>query len=82
MIEKIDYLKYLSYDNGKGILLNGNVKFILENYGIDYYNCSCFNDLIFKIREYMDNEVLEDIDDLEDVLCHLSEMHYYYETKK
>ena len=36
MIEKLDYRKYLSIDNGKGILLRPNDAYILESYGINY----------------------------------------------
>ena len=82
MIEKLDYSKYLSVDNGKGILLNQNDVFVLERYGIDYYKCSSINSLIFEITNYIDDNEISDLDDLEDVLDHLVEMHYYNEVKK
>lgn len=81
--EKGDYTKYLSYDNGKGLLLNKNDIFVLEQYGIDYSNCFSISDLIFQIGEFIDDSNwLDDMEDLEEVLCHLKEMHYYNETKK
>ena len=83
MIERIDYTKYLSYDNGKGLLINSSDVFILEKYGIDYANCIGITDLIFQISEVMESGLLEeDMEDLIEVLSHLNEMHYYYETKK
>ena len=83
MIERIDYTKYLSYDNGKGLLINFNDVFVLEKYGIDYSNCLNITDLIFQISEVLDNRLYEeDMEDLLEVLSHLNEMHYYYETKK
>lgn len=82
MMEKIDYSKYLSIDNGKGILLNQNDAFVLESYGIDYYKCSNINSLIFEITNYIDDNEISELDDLEVVLDHLVEMHYYNEVKK
>ena len=82
MIEKKDYREYLSIDNGHGILLRSNDTFILEQYGIDYYNCSCIKDLILIISNYIDDNYDSELDDLDEVLEHLSEIHYYNEVKK
>lgn len=82
MIEKEDYRKYLSIDNGKGLLISKNDSFILEQYSIDYYNCSCIGDLIFIIGKYIDDNYDSELDDLEEVLENLLEMHYYNEIKK
>ena len=81
MIEE-DYKKYLSIDNGKGLLLKSNDAFILESYGIDYRNCSSISDLIVIISKYIDDSEIIELDDLEDVLVNLSEMNYYYNIKK
>ena len=81
MIEE-DYKKYLSIDNGKGLLLKSNDAFILEQYGIDYYSCSCIKDLILIISNYIDDNYESELDDLDEVLEHLSEIHYYNEVKK
>lgn len=82
MSELIDCSKYLSIDNGKGILLNRNDAYVLDSYGIDYSNCLSISDLIFIIGKYIDDNEIDELDDLEMVLSNLMEMHYYNETKK
>lgn len=81
-MKKLDYRKYLSIDNGKGLLINQNDAFILEQYGIDYKKFSNMNDLIFALGNYIDSSYDEEIEILEEVMEHLLEYHYYYETKK
>ena len=81
MIEE-DYRKYLSIDNGKGLLIKSNDAYILDSYGIDYSNCSSISDLIIIINKYVDDNELYELDDLEDVLSNLSEINYYNNTKK
>lgn len=82
MSELIDCSKYLSIDNGKGILLNRNDAYVLDSYGIDYSNCLSISDLILIIGKYIDDNEIDELDDLEMVLSNLMEMHYYNETKK
>ena len=82
MSELIDCSKYLSIDNGKGILLNRNGAYVLDSYGIDYSNCLSISDLILIICKYIDDNEIDELDDLEIVLSNLMEMHYYNETKK
>ena len=82
MIELVDYSKYLSIDNGKGLLLNRNDAYVLDSYGIDYKNCLSTSDLIFIISKYIDDSEIYELDDLELVLSNLMEAHYYNETKK
>lgn len=82
MSELIDCSKYLSIDNGKGILLNRNDAYVLDSYGIDYSNCLSISDLILIIGKYIDDNEIDELDDLEIVLSNLMEMHYYNETKK
>lgn len=82
MSELIDCSKYLSIDNGKGILLNKNDAYVLDSYGIDYSNCLSISDLILIIGKYIDDNEIDELDDLEMVLSNLMEMHYYNETKK
>lgn len=82
MIEKDDYEKYLSVDNGRGLLLRRNDAYILEKTGIDYKKYDNIWDLIFMIGRYIDHHYDENIDELEDVLAHLMEVHYYYEVNK
>ncbi len=74
-----DYTKYLSVDNGHGILISRNDANLLDNYHIDYYNCSNLKELILLIKEYLDEDYDEE---LESVLMNLSEVHYYQETNK
>lgn len=81
MIERLDYSKYLSVDNGKGLLLKRSDCFVLEQYGIDYYKYS-MGDLILVIGNYIDDHYDDDIEDLEEVLSNLVETHYYTEVKK
>lgn len=82
MIEKEDYRRYLSIDNGKGLLLNSNDAVILGQYGFDIYSCSSMNDLIVIVSNYIDDNYDSELEDLEEVLEHLMEVHYYYEIKK
>lgn len=82
MIENIDYRKYLSADNGKGLLLKHDNVSILNQYGINYLNYSDLNDLILMIGSYIDEHYDEDIDDLEEVLEQLMEIYYYTQVKK
>lgn len=82
MIEREDYRKYLSVDNGKGLLLKKSDAYLLEKNGIDYKKYSNLNDLIFMVSRYLDDHYEEDIDEMEDVLIHLMEFHYYYEVNK
>lgn len=81
MIEE-DYRKYLSVDNGKGLLIKSNDAFILEQYGIDYSSCSSISDLIVIISKYIDDNYECELEPLEDVLTNLSEINYYNNTKK
>lgn len=76
---KEDYTKYLSYDNGKGILISFYDKVILDRYQISYQNLNSLTDLILRVEKYL--EEYED-EELENVLEHLSEVHYYQETNK
>lgn len=81
MIEE-DYRKYLSNDNGKGLLIRNNDALVLDSYGIDYSNCSSISDLIVIIGKYVDDNELYELDDLEIVLSNLSETNYYNNIKK
>ena len=62
---KEDYRKYLSIDNGKGILLKQNDAYILSSYGIDYEEYSSMNDLIVVVSNYLDEHLDEELDGLE-----------------
>lgn len=66
----------------RGLLLNKWDAFILEQHDIDYLNCSNIGELIFILSNYIDDNNEGDIEDLELVLEHLVELHYYTETKK
>lgn len=77
-----DYTKYLSYDNGKGILLNNYDKEVLEQYKINYQECSSIKSLLILINDFLDNNYYEDLNDLENVLEHLEETYYYNEVNK
>ena len=74
-----DYTKYLSIDNGHGILLSSYDVSILDRFHIDYLDCLSIKDLMVRIEDELDNEYDEELDD---VLNHLSELHYYHEVNK
>jgi len=76
----IDYTKYLSYDNGKGILLSSTDIEILERYDIDFRGYASIKDLIIDLENLCD--VYDIDDDLEDLLNKLSEVYYYNYVKK
>lgn len=77
MIE--DYTKYLSIDNGYGILINKDDAFILDQFHIDYYSCHSLKELIILIENVLDED---ESDELEDVISHLNETYYYQNVKK
>lgn len=79
---KEDYRKYLSYDSGKGYLLSYYDVEVLNRHGIAYQECSNLKELIFLVEKYLDWNCEEELDELEEVLGHLNEMHYYYEVNK
>lgn len=81
MIEE-DYRKYLSFDNGNGLLIKSNDCYILDSYGIDYSKCSSISDLIIIINKYIEDNEIDELDAIEDVLVNLSEINYYNNTKK
>lgn len=76
---KEDYTKYLSYDNGHGILISTYDKVILDHYKIPYGDLNSLSDLILRVEKYLEEY---DDEELENVLEHLSEVHYYHETNK
>lgn len=75
----IDYSKYLSVDNGKGILLSKEDTLVLKKYGIDYKKYGKLNELIFDIESLLDEE--ED-EELEEICSKLSEIYYYNYVNK
>ena len=77
-----DYRKYLSYDNGKGILINNYDKEVLDRYNINYQEYSNTKSLIILINDYLDDNYYEDLNELELVLEHLEETYYYNEVNK
>ncbi len=77
----VDYSKYLSLDNGKGVLINKDDVIILKNYGFDYEKYSSLRELIFDVDNYL-NDVCDEVDDLEQVLMRISEIDYYVNIKK
>ena len=81
-MEKIDYSKYLSIDNGNGLLFNREDVRVMEFYNINYQNCNSISDLIMVISKFIDDNYDDDIEELEDVLSHLMENHYYNYVNK
>lgn len=77
----IDYSKYLSVDNGRGLLLSQDDIVILNKYGFDYHNYTDLGSLIFDIDNYVSYNLDYD-DDLEIVLMRLSEKYYYNNVNK
>ena len=80
MLDIEDYSKYLSVDNGKGLLISQDDFFVLEKYGFDYTKYSSLSDLIFDVDNYISQGNGDD--DLEDMLINISEINYYINTKK
>ena len=74
-----DYSKYLSYDNGYGILLGNDDKEVLDKYNIKYEGLSDLKVLINYITDYLDNDTDEE---LEMVLTRLEERYYYNYVNK
>lgn len=78
----MDYSKYLSIDNGHGLLLRRDDVLVLERYKIDYFGVSSIKDLIIMIEKCIDDNYGEDFLELEEVIDNLMEMHYYNEVNK
>ena len=74
-----DYRKYLSVDNGHGVLIPKKYIPVLDCYNINYNNCYCLNDLLLLIEKSLEEDYDEE---LELVLKDLCEVHYYVETNK
>ena len=74
-----DYRKYLSYDNGHGLLISSYDKMGIDRYFVNYDCLTKVSDLIVLLEK-----VLEEFDDEEllNVIEHLSEVHYYQEVHK
>ena len=74
-----DYRKYLSYDNGHGLLISSYDKMVIDCYFVNYDCLTKVSDLIVLLEK-----VLEEFDDEEllNVIEHLSEVHYYQEVHK
>ena len=81
-MERIDYSKYLSIDNGNGLLFNREDVRVMEFYNINYQNCNSISDLIMVISKFIDDNYDDDVDELEEVLSHLMENHYYNYVNK
>ena len=80
-IKSIDVTTSFLKKRNNGILLSDEEINILNRYQIDYQNCVNTEELVFKIEEYLNDEVIE-ADDLEHLSNRLSEFRYYYEIKK
>lgn len=74
-----DYTKYLSIDNGHGVLISKDDAYLLDRYHIDYHNCSSLKELIVRIENCIDDDYDEE---LELVLEHLNETYYYQNVNK
>jgi hypothetical protein len=81
LLGDIDYSKYLSIDNGNGLLLRRDDIDVLTRYGFDYRKYFDLGTLIFDIDHYISYN-LEDSEELELVVLRLSERYYYNSTKK
>lgn len=77
-----DYAKYLSIDNGGGLLFSKDDAMIMDFYKIDYRKYVSMRELIMVIGQFIDDHYDEDLEDLEEVLDHLMENHYYFEVNK
>lgn len=80
-IKTIDVTTSFLKKRNNGLLLSDEEIDILNRYQINYQNCTSTEELLFKIEEYLNDEVV-DADDLEHLSSRLAEYRYYYETKK
>lgn len=79
-IEDLYDQKYMHKEIKKNIFLSDNQINILMSYGINPYECSSIEDIIFRIEEVLEDE--NDADDLEMVASEISEFNYYANTNK
>ena len=76
---KIDLDSFMNIDNGNGILLTKYEIEVLSRYDIDPKNYSSITELILDIEELLEEDYIEE---LEDILIKLDEIHYYKDINK
>lgn len=64
------------------LYLSDNHIVILEQYHIDYNNCTNIKELLFLVEEYLNEEDSSDLSDLEIISQQLADYNYYYNTNK
>ena len=67
---------------GNGIYLSDSQIAVLKQYGFSYQNYSDIKRLIFDVEEYLNENYDQELEDLENVVCSLSEFDYYHNTNK
>lgn len=75
----IDYRKYLSIDNGNGILLSKEDINILEKYGFNFYNYNNIKEILMDLDNLCNDDYQEE---LEELIQKLNEIYYYNYIKK
>lgn len=73
--KNIDYRKYLSIDNGKGIILSKENVEILKRNGFDFNMYTSIKELLTELDNYSNENYIEE--ELEEVINELSETYYY-----
>ena len=67
---------------GNNIYLTDKEKMVLERYEFNINNYADIKELIFDVSSYIDDNLDQELDDLEDVLDNLTEFNYYHNTNK
>ncbi len=72
-----DYREYLSYDNGKGVLIRKNDIPVFEKYCIPYQECTSLKELLCYLEDVVVDDPL-----LDEMIIDLYEEYYYHYVNK
>lgn len=82
LVTKINPRDNMIKNCGSNIYLSNQQIDILKGYGFIYENYSNVKSLIFALEEYLNNNLEEDNQELENIASQLAEFDYYYNTNK
>lgn len=82
LVRDLEPRKNLFQDRGNGIYLSDHQIEILKKYHFFYDQYSDVKSFIFDIQNYLNENYQVDLEDLESVVCSLSEFDYYQNMDK
>ncbi len=82
LVRDLEPRKNMFKDRGNGIYLSDQQVEILKKYHFFYDQYSDLKSFIFDIQNYLNENYQMDLEDLESVICSLSEFDYYQNIGK